>query len=312
LVRSQWRDVPPSIPQQDDASMTRHRHPDSHHRESKHRPAEPNRKAEKSEAAPTTMQSTQSKPRDAATAHPIAGSWEARIHDRSPEVLRAVAIDPQLTEELALGLLTRRDLTEPVLVGLSKNGVVMKHRKVLIALVRHPRTPRHVSLPIARRLYTFELMQIALTPGVAADLKMVAEEAIISRLESVSAGERMALARRASTRVAAALLHDPERRIIEAALQNPYLTEAVIVKAIMDDDAPEHCIAAVYRHQKWSVRREIRVALLRNPITPLTEAVAIARSLPAPVLREILQNARLTDTLREELEQQIEKRSSNL
>src|SRR5439155_2208472 len=112
----------------------------------------------------------------------------------------------RLTEDLALPLLTRRDLNERVLDDLSKNGAVMKHRKVLIALVRHPRTPRHVSLPIARRLYTFELMQIALTPGVAADLKMVVEDAIISRLASVSAGERLALSRRASTRVAAALL----------------------------------------------------------------------------------------------------------
>ena len=77
----------------------------------------------------------------------------------------------------------------------------------------------------------------------------------------------------------------------------------------MDDDAPQHFIAAVYRHQKWSVRREIRIALLRNQVTPLAEATAIARSLPAPVLREILQNSRLTESLRAELLQQIASRS---
>jgi hypothetical protein len=246
-----------------------------------------------------------------APAEPPAGSLEARIHDRSPEVLRAVASDPRLTEELALGLLTRRDLTDRVLEDLSKNGAVMKSRKVLNALVRHPRTPRHVSLPIARRLYTFELMQIALTAGVAADLKMVAEEAIISRLASVSAGERLALSRRASTRVAAALLFDPEPRIVEAALQNPYLTEAVIVKAIMDDqDAPAHFIGLVCRHSKWSLRREIRIALLRNPNTPLAHVLGIAPSLPTPVLRDVLQNSRLSDNIRAYLLQQIEFRKA--
>src|SRR5260370_1558432 len=210
--------------------MTRHRDPERHHRDSEHRRAQPNRKAEKSEAATANTKSAHAKPRVEGAAHPPAGSWEARIHDRSPEVLRGGAADPQLTEELALGMLTRRDLPERVLVDLSKNGAVMKHRKVLIALVRHPRTPRHVSLPIARRLYTFELMQIALTPGVAADLKLVAEDAILLRLESFSSGDRTTLPHRASTLVAAALLLDPEPRLIEAALQNAFLTGGVIPK----------------------------------------------------------------------------------
>jgi hypothetical protein len=165
--------------------------------------------------------------------------FEARIHHNSTEVLREAAGDARLTEELALALLARRDLHHKVLEALSKNGAVMKHRKVITAVVRHPRTPRYVALPIARHLYTFELMQIALTPGVAADLKLAVEESMVSRLETVSAGERLGLAKRASGRVAAALLMDPEPRIIEAALLNPQMTEAWIVKGLMSDDPPQ-------------------------------------------------------------------------
>ncbi len=230
---------------------------------------------------------------------------EELIHHRSPEVLLAVAADRRLNEDLALTLLARRDLQDRVLEELSKNHSIMKSRKVMSALVRHPRTPRHVSIPLARRLFTFELLQIALTPGVAADLKMVIEEAIMARLETITSGERLTLARRGSTRIAAALLFDTERRIIETALQNPFLTERWIVKALMNDAAPADFVDAVCRHEKWSLRREIRLALLRNQHTPLARAIAIAESLPAASVRDVLHGSRLPENIRIYLEQQL-------
>lgn len=234
---------------------------------------------------------------------------ESLIQHRSSDVLIAVAADARMTEELALAFLTRRDLPELALDRLSKNGAVMKHRKVLTALVRHPRTPRHVSLPVARRLYTFELMQLALTPTLAADLKMVVEEAIISRLESVTAGERMTLARRASTRVTAALLLDAESRIVEAALASPYLTEAWVVKALMREAAPPHLALLVAKHAKWSVRREVRLALLRSPHTPLAKAIAIADALSPGAVREALDLSRLPVNVRAYLERIVQRKA---
>src|SRR5262249_40132530 len=154
------------------------------------------------------------------------------IHDRSPDVLKAAASHPALSEELGLALLARRDVPAVALENLSKNGSAMKHRKVQVALVSHPKTPRHVSLPIARHLYIFELMQIALTPAVPADVKRAVEDAIALRLESISAGERLSLAKRGSTRIAAALLFDKEQAVMEAALVNPFMTEVFIVKAL--------------------------------------------------------------------------------
>jgi len=230
------------------------------------------------------------------------------IHHHSAQHLRRAARDIRLTEELALALLERRDLPHLVLEVLSKNAAVMKHRRVINALVIHPRTPRHVSLPIARRLYNFELMQIALIPGVAADLKKFVEEQLIARVATISAGERLALAKRGSTSVAAALLLDPEMRVIEAALDNPYMTEAWIVKAIMDGDAPQSLIDAVCRDAKWSLRLEIRAALLRNDKTPLARAVAFAEQMSSMTLRAILLNSRLPQNVKDYLHKILEQR----
>ncbi len=244
-----------------------------------------------------------------AAARVAASALESLIHDQTADVLRAVAADARLTEDLALSLLTRRDLPPSVLEDVSKNGAVMKSRRVILAVVAHPRTPRHIALPIARHLYTFELMSLALSPAVAADVKIAIEEALLVRLETIASGERLTLAKRASTRVAAALLGDGDARVTEAALRNPFLTEACVVKALMAADVPPALIEAVCRSQKWSVRPEVRVALLRNQRTPLPRIVALVHSLPTSVLRAVLREARLAPQIRACVAQELEERT---
>jgi hypothetical protein len=96
-----------------------------------------------------------------------------------------------LDEDSALALLQRTDLQPDSIEKLSKNSIASKSRKVKLAIVRHPKSPRHVSLPLIRKLFTFDLMQVALTPVVAGDLKMAAEEVLINRLETISGGEKL-------------------------------------------------------------------------------------------------------------------------
>jgi len=196
-----------------------------------------------------------------------------------PSAELLAAADPSLGEDRALALLKRADLAAEALVKLSKNASAMKSRKVKLALVQHPNTPRHVSIPILRHLFTFELMQVALTPAVAADIKRTAEDSLLPCLETISSGERLSLAHRASGRVAAELLGDSELRIIHAALENPRLTEVEIIRALMRADASALLVKSACAHSKWSLRRDIRIALLRNSHTPLARVLEFAQSL---------------------------------
>jgi hypothetical protein len=207
------------------------------------------------------------------------------------EALRAAALNPNLSEELALKFLERRDLPAAVIDDLVKNGRAMKYRKVRSAVVQHLQTPRHVSMPLIRRLYTFELMNVALTPGVAVDVKLSAEQALISRFGSISAGEKLTLGKRASAQVAAGLLNDPDKRIVDAALNNPFLTEVWVCKALLRAQPSEILAHHVCRHPKWAVRKDIRAALLRNEFTPLAHVIAMSQSFSPEALREILQQS---------------------
>ena len=233
---------------------------------------------------------------------------EELLSSGAAEDLVAAASDPRLNEDLALRLLQSRDVPAKALEALAKNGMAMKHRRVLVGLVSHPRTPRFVSIPIANRLFAFELMKIATSPTVATDVKIAADHAIIARLDSISSGERTALARQGSTALAGALLNDPEARNIEAALDNPRMTEIEIVKALKREDVSQALIAQVCEHKKWSLRTEIQISVLKAESTPLAKAIFMADRLPPATVKDVLKNSRLKPQLQAYLREKQERR----
>jgi hypothetical protein len=212
-----------------------------------------------------------------------------------------------LTEDQALSLLNNRDLPTDDLERIAKNPA-MQSRKVRLALAAHPRVPRRLALRIIRESYTFDLMQFSLLPAATPDLKRVADELLVARLASVTLGERVSLARRSSAIVVAALLLDKEPRVWQPALENPRLTEAAIVKALQRPGATPAFVEAVCHHAKWSLRHEIRVALLRNAHTPLARAIEFARRLPPPTLRDILHTSRLPEKIKAYLRKELKSR----
>jgi len=258
-----------------------------------------------------------------ASTHPLTGPTSA-------DLVRTAA-NPELTEDLALALLKRTDLPPEALEQLAKNATALKSRKVKVALVSHAHTPRHVSVPMARQFYTFDLMKIALAPSVPTDIKVAIDNVLISRLTAVTIGEQLTLARRASGRVAAALLTDVAARegktgdretagskiknaeatdrettVMRTALENPRLTEALVIKAILRDDASAAMVAAIAQHKKLSVRKEIRAALLRTQHLSLARALEFSQVIPAGLLQEVLASSRLPERIKEQLRRQSE------
>ncbi|MFY9843697.1 MAG: hypothetical protein WBV41_20465 [Terriglobales bacterium] len=260
---------------------------------------------------------------------------ETQVQSASADLLLTAA-DPALSEDLALALLKRADLHTDSLEQLAKNANALKSRKVKIALASHPNTPRHISVPLARQLYTFELVKVALSPSVPADVKVAVDDVLISRLKMVTAGERLTLARRASGRVAAALLADLENdgakitdvktvdakavdakavdakaidpktavretRVMQIALDNPRLTESLVINFVLRPTAGAALVHAVARHEKWSRRKEIRAALLRTEHLSLARALEFSREIPARLLQELVASSRLPEKIKEQL-----------
>jgi hypothetical protein len=241
---------------------------------------------------------------------PPDATLDLLIHARDPEALIAAASDGRLTEDLALSFLSRRDLPPKALEALHKNSALAKHKKVRLAIVMHPRTPRHISIPVIRHLYPFELMHVALFPSVPADVKRMAEETIIGKIGVISSGERYTLAKQGSGRVAAALLLDVEERIMLAALSNPQMTEGWIAKALRAEEGTQALARAVCMHARWSRRLEVKTALLINRHTTMAQVAQFADDLPVNVLKDVLYSTRLEARVKSYLKSVVQKRTS--
>ncbi len=234
-----------------------------------------------------------------------SGSHQPAAGGISPDEESGVVV---LGEDRALSQLKDPGLSADAIQQISQNTAAMKSRKVRIALASHARTPRRIALRIIREFFTFELMQFALRPVAAADLKRIADDLLLGRLTSITLGERISLARRCSGNVAGGLLLDKEARVWQTALENPRLTEAGVVKALQRTGVTAAFVEAVSHHAKWSPRMEIRIASLWNAHIPLAKAIEFARRIPPRQLRDILHASRLPEKVKSLLRKEVEEK----
>jgi hypothetical protein len=223
---------------------------------------------------------------------------ESFFQETAKDVLLGFVRNPHLRERDLLRLLERKDLAHEVVLELAHHRAVRRSYTVQLALVRHPKTPRQVSLPLMKFLYLFDLLRVAQTPAVPADVKMVAEEAILRKLAGMPRGQRISLARRGTGRLATGLLLDPDPELIRATLDNPYLTEGLLLKVLAREGLPSAVVEQLSQHPRWSHHYYLRLALIRNPLTPLARVLAFLPDMAVNDLRDICLDHRMPQQVR--------------
>ncbi len=227
---------------------------------------------------------------------------ESLCKEAAREVLMGLARNPHLQERDLLRLLARKDLAHEVVRELAQHKEVRKNYAVQLALVRHPKTPRLVSVPLMKFFYVFDLLRVAQTPAVPTDIKMLAEETILKKLEGMPRGERISLARRGTGRLAASLMAEPDLELLRAALDNPSLTEGNLLKVLARDGLHPVIVEQIAQHERWSRHYHLRLALIRNPLTPFSRVLAFLPDLAITDLRDICLDHRMPDTVRKYIE----------
>ena len=231
------------------------------------------------------------------------------VYNGSEEVLFALLENPLLDEKNLLLLLERKDLPGKLLDSIAKQKVWMESYPVRLRLVRHPHTPRILSLRLIKQLYLFDLVNLSLLPQVPAELKRIAEEIIVSRLAQLPLGQKLTLARRGSGRVAAALLAEGVTQIIPLVLDNAFLTESHVLKVLSREGVAPGVVGALASHAKWSYLYNVRMALVRHPLTPLARVLSFIPDLTLRDLAELQHASTLTPSLREYIRNEVEIRA---
>ena len=223
----------------------------------------------------------------------------------SEDVLRSLIDNPAFDETHVCLLLERKDLSGLLLEQISKRKTWRAIYRVRLGLAAHPHTPRLIAMRLLRELRLMDLVRISLLLTSSMELRRLAEERILTQLPQLPLGQKLMLARRASTRIAAGLVaHGPEQ-VARVALDNSFLTESQLLKTLAKDSLPARVVAAVARHDKWSMLVNIRVALLRHQHLAPDRVPALVPGLPRREIETLLELSRLPEYVRAQLREEL-------
>ena len=232
----------------------------------------------------------------------------ALLHSDDEDVLFALLQNPALAEtEIAL-LLARKNLPAALIEEICQRREWLKTYAIKKALACHPHTPRLVTMRLLRELYLMDLVQIALLPGVSAELKRNAEDQLNTRLPQLPLGQKITLGRRGPARVAGLLLAEGHPLVVPVALDNSHLTAAQVLKVLAREGVPESVVHAIAQHRKWSCDYNVRLALVRNPATTLAVSLSYLPELTVSDLSELAAPGIVPERLRKYLEAETQRR----
>src|SRR5271163_318848 len=230
------------------------------------------------------------------------------LYHADAEVLLALIGNPELDETQLCLLLERKNLAPEVLLEVARRKPLTKSYRVKRALAFHPRSPRLVGMRLLRDLYLMDLVQLTLMPAVSVELKMHAEEQLLARLPQLPLGQKITLARRGPARLAGSLVAEGHSQLLAVALDNPRLTEAQILKALAREKIPAAVPYAIAHHRKWSESYNVRLALVRHPLSPLASVLAYLPQLTVSDLRELASPGIVPESLRKYLQAEVQRR----
>ncbi len=230
------------------------------------------------------------------------------LHDVRPDVLLALLENPAFDETHLCLLLERKELSGEFLEEVARRKSFLKSYRIKRALAVHPHVPRLVAMRLLRELYLLDLVHITLLPTVHTELRRQAEDLLIVRLPQIALGQRIMLARRGPGRVAGALLAEGHPPILQVVLDNPYLTEAHVLRVLARETLPPPVVAAIAHHRKWSQLYNVRMALVRHPAAPLATVLSFLPLLTASDLKELTAAGTLSENLRGYIHREVEHR----
>jgi hypothetical protein len=165
-------------------------------------------------------------------------------------------------------------------------------------LALHPQTPELLAARLVPTLWWRDLMALALDTRLRPALRRTAETHLGARLPEMAVGEKISLARRASPGILSLLRHDPSPPVIAALLDNPRLTEGLLAPVLHRTSTSPAVLELIANDRRWGVRYPLRLALVRNPATPLQVSWRLLEALRKTDLRPVATDPRIPDPIR--------------
>ena len=203
-------------------------------------------------------------------------------------------------------ILQRRDLSESFLGEVAHSKWAGSSR-VQFNLVNHPNTPLGDAMNLVKFLFWRDLNLVIQNFRLSTEVRHHAESVLQQRLPAMAAGEKVTLARLAAGQILKVLRNDKDPKVIKGLLENSRLVEEDVLFLVSQSRTPTPVLEEVARDPRWSTRREVRMALLRNPRTPLSATSAFISSLNATEMKALVNDLKVPLPVRRMLQNRLGK-----
>jgi hypothetical protein len=243
---------------------------------------------------------------DPAAARSAPASVLRRQLGSAPGVYLEVAVDnPALHREEMLLLLRNRRAPSGLLERIGRDPRWIRHPEIKRALVLHRATPRTLARNLIPHLFWRDLADVAASPAVDPVLRRSSEKVLEIRMDEMTVGERIALARIASRAIVRCLIKSADARVLAGVLGNPRLIEQDAVAIASTRSISPALLTELAGHWKWGSRRAVRLAITSNRRTPVAVALRLAATLDLSDLRGLARDDRVPRIVRIGAERRI-------
>jgi len=195
---------------------------------------------------------------------------------------------PDTEEAHVLAVLRKRNLPSAVIEAVSRHERWNGRYPVKAAVVNHPKTPKTLALRLMSLLFWKELLRASTNFRLSMPVRIAAEGHLVARLSKMELGEKISLARSAPPRVVTQLLAEAQPPVIDALLMNPRLREAEVIGLAERTDVSSEVLRVLGRSERWSSRYPTKLALVKNPRTPIHTALTLLGSLPRREIEKLV------------------------
>jgi hypothetical protein len=195
---------------------------------------------------------------------------------------------PEAEEAHVLAVLRKRNLAGAAIETIARHERWGGRYMVKAAVVNHPKTPKTLALRLVGGLFWKELLRVTGNHQLSMPLRVAAEKHLVDRLAKLELGEKISLARSAPPRVISILTAEAQARVIDALLTNPRLREMEVLRMAENSKVSPEALRVIASSERWASRYPIKLALVKNPRTPVHTALRLLSSLPRRDVKKLM------------------------
>ena len=118
-------------------------------------------------------------------------------------------------------------------------------------------------------------------------------------MDYITLGEKRSLAKTKEKDILNRLLYDPSPLVVKNILANPRLTENDVIKMVSRRPNHEAVIKTIFMSEKWLSSYNVKLAIIKNPYTPVGIALGLLFFLKEQDLRDVSRDRSLHDVIKQ-------------